>query len=81
MAINALIAKHWMLRYPTHSGSGNRRAVAHTGNRCAASKPCQRVIALTLASHEHRRNAVVIQHKEPRFFPGQKARVSAPNIR
>ena len=81
MAINALIAKHWMLRYPTHSGSGNRRAVARTGNRCAAFKPCQCVIALTLANQEHRRNTVVIQHKERRFLPGLKARVSAPNIR
>ena len=63
-----MIAKH-MLRYPTHSGSRNRRIVVRTGNRCAAFKPCQRVIALTLASQEHRRNTMVIQQKERRFLP------------
>ena len=80
MAINALIAKHWMLRYPTHASSRNRRIVARTGDRCAAFKRCQRVSALTLASREHRRTTVAIQHKERRFLPGLKARVSAPNI-
>ena len=38
MAINALIAKHWMLRYPTHSGSVNRRAVARTGTAWDSSQ-------------------------------------------
>jgi hypothetical protein len=52
MAINALIAKHWMLRYPTRSGSQG-----------------------------HRRNTVVLQHKERHFLPSVEARVSAPNIR
>jgi prepilin-type N-terminal cleavage/methylation domain-containing protein len=36
VAINALIAEHWMLCYPTRSRSLSRRAVARTGNRCAA---------------------------------------------
>ena len=36
VAINALIAEHWMLCYPTHSRSLSRRAVARTGSRCAA---------------------------------------------
>jgi hypothetical protein len=36
VAINALIAEHWMLCYPTRSGSLSRRAVARTGNRRAA---------------------------------------------
>jgi hypothetical protein len=36
VAINALIAEHWMLCYPTRSGSLSRRGVARTGNRCAA---------------------------------------------
>jgi hypothetical protein len=36
VAINALIAEHCMLCYPTRSRSLSRRAVARTGNRCAA---------------------------------------------
>jgi hypothetical protein len=44
VAINALIAEHCMLCYPTRSRSPGRRAVARTGNRCAALN-CQRVIA------------------------------------
>jgi hypothetical protein len=37
VVINALIAEHYMLCYPTRSRSLSRRAVARTGNRCAAS--------------------------------------------
>ena len=36
VAINVLIAEHCMLCYPTCSRSVSRRAVARTGNRCAA---------------------------------------------
>ena len=79
VAINVLIAEHWMLCYPTRSRSVNRRAVARTGNRCAAlivparnREPWQ--------GHNSRSNAVVIQCKEWHFLPGLKARVSVPNI-
>jgi hypothetical protein len=36
VAINVLIAEHCMLCYPTCSRRVSRRAVARTGNRCAA---------------------------------------------
>jgi hypothetical protein len=79
VAINALIAEHCMLCYPTHSRSLSRRAVARTGNRCAALVvPARNRITWQFCNY--RSNAVVIQRKERHFLPGPKARVSVLNI-
>jgi hypothetical protein len=79
VAINALTAEHWMLCYPTRSRSLNRRAVARTGNRCAAlvEPECNRE---TWQASNTRANAVIIQCKERHFLPGLKAGVSVPNF-
>jgi len=79
VAINALIAEHWMLCYPTRSRSLSRRAVARTGDRCATLIVPARNREIWQLSNI-RRNAVVIQRKERHFLPGLKARVSVPKI-
>ena len=80
MAINALIAEHWMLCYPTRSPSLNRRAVARTGNRCAAFVVVPARNRETWQVRDIRTNTVIIQCKERRFLPSQKAGVSVPNF-
>jgi hypothetical protein len=79
VAINVLIAEHWMLCYPTRSRSVNRRAVARTGNRCAALIVPARNRE-TWQDRNFRSIAEVIQYKERHFLPGLKARASVPNI-
>jgi hypothetical protein len=79
VAINVLIAEHCMLCYPTCSRSVSRRAVARTGNRCAALNVPARNRA-TWQGRNFRSIAVVIQYKERHFLPGLKAWVSVPNI-
>jgi hypothetical protein len=79
VAINALIAEHWMLCYPTRSRSLNRRAVARTGNRCAdLIVPARN--RETWRGNNIRTNAVIIQCKERPFLPGLMGRVSVPNF-
>jgi hypothetical protein len=79
VAINVLIAEHCMLCYPTCSCSVSRRAVARTGNRCAALNVPARNRE-TWQGRNIRSIAVAIQYKERHFVPGLKARVSVPNI-
>jgi hypothetical protein len=79
VAINVLIAEHCMLCYPTRSRGVSRRAVARTGNRCAAVIVPARNRETWQCSY-FRNIAVVIQYKERHFLPGLKARVSVPNI-
>ena len=77
MAIDAPIAKHWMLRYPTHPRSRSHRTVASAGNRrTALIMPARNRVIWQVASL----GDLIIQHKERRFLPGLKAGVSAPNI-
>jgi hypothetical protein len=79
VAINALTAEHWMLCYPPRSRSLNCRAVARTGNRCAALVEPARNRETWQASNT-RTNAVIIQCKERHFLPGRTAGVSVPDI-
>ena len=79
MAINALIAEHWMLCCPTRSRSPNRRAVARTGSRCAALVVPARNREIWQAN-DIRTNAAIIQCKERHFLPGLMARASMPNF-
>jgi hypothetical protein len=79
VAINVLIAEHWMLCYPTRSRSVSRRAVVRTGNRCAAVMVPARNRE-TWQGRNNRSNTVVIQCKEWHFLPGLNGRASVPNI-
>ena len=78
MAINVLIAKHWMLRYPTRFSSLQPPSRRTHRQQVRRFQTCWRVIAkpqlrdiLDLLSH---------QRKERRFLPGLKGGDSAPEI-